>query len=510
MRESSRQTVVHRSAAAALVLGTAMSLTAVSGGIVPALADPATDTSGPTTVATAPRVTVIPEVSPTVVLEPQTQVTTTVAPVTTTAATPVATASPTSTSISVTSSSATTTSSASTSTATTQSTGTTTSGQTSTATTTPGSSTSSTTVQASQVNTTETPQRMDATAENIAIANASKPIDQNPAPASQSEIDSIKNMLDPANPSATATPSLAADAKSNVKQFQPDWVRYDDNYRPVIVNPYPEPLKVVYNYGGAPRIVVIPPLGSAITEVAQFGVYSFTAMVLNTVGAIVNVAVGCFNGGGYVPAPGQPPPLPPPPPVQYENIPVQVKYSNATYQPFVVQQIVDVGMDPAVGAEKVLLDGVTPAWGTWVQTEDGQRQFEVHKTQQFPGMDNPAEGPLPGDYQLQLASTNGPRRPASAPRICSSSVGRPWCCCWDLARSFSMSYWDGGIHATDASVPGALNLGIEIAAVRAGAGDRVMTTSGEEGDRVRRRAGHRVFQAHFALAGTAGLAVDLV
>ena len=35
------------------------------------------------------------------------------------------------------------------------------------------------------------------------------------------------------------------------------------------------------------------------------------------------------------------------------------------------------------------------------------KQFEVHKTQQLPGLDTPAEGPLPGGYPLQLASTSG-------------------------------------------------------------------------------------------------------
>jgi hypothetical protein len=90
--------------------------------------------------------------------------------------------------------------------------------------------------------------------------------------------------------------------------------------------------------------------------------------------------------------------------------PVQVQYSDATYQPFVVNRVIDVGDDPTVGGErKVLLDGVTPAWGVWTTNADGQRQFEVHKTQQFPGMDDPpGEGPLPGDYQMQLASASKP------------------------------------------------------------------------------------------------------
>jgi hypothetical protein len=99
-----------------------------------------------------------------------------------------------------------------------------------------------------------------------------------------------------------------------------------------------------------------------------------------------------------------PPPLPPPPVLRYDNVPVQVRYSQATYQPFRVQRIVDVGDDPQYGERKVLLDGVTPAWGQWTQNGNGDRQFEVHKTQQFPGLDQPREAPLPGDYQLRLVS----------------------------------------------------------------------------------------------------------
>jgi len=69
-----------------------------------------------------------------------------------------------------------------------------------------------------------------------------------------------------------------------------------------------------------------------------------------------------------------------------------------------VNQIVDVGDDAVYGEHKVLLDGVTPAWGEWTQSGNGERQFEVHRTQQYPGLDEPAQGPLPGNYQLSLAS----------------------------------------------------------------------------------------------------------
>jgi hypothetical protein len=228
--------------------------------------------------------------------------------------------------------------------------------------------------------------------------------------ASQTDIRNLTvNLNTQVNFTPNVAPTLLVEQKSPVKQWDKSWVQTDQFYRPVIINPYPQPLKVVYVYGGAPQIMIVPPLASAVTELAQIGVYSFTAMLLDAAGAAISVAVGTMYGGGYVPAPDEPPPLPPPPPVSYDAVPVQVQYTDATYQPFVVNQVVDAGMDPAVGETKVLLDGVTPAWGVWQQNDNGQRMFVVHKTQQYPGMDDPpSQGPLPGDYQLQLASANKP------------------------------------------------------------------------------------------------------
>ena len=81
-----------------------------------------------------------------------------------------------------------------------------------------------------------------------------------------------------------------------------------------------------------------------------------------------------------------------------------MRYSNATYEPFRVRQIVDLGDDVQYGGRKVLLDGATPAWGQWTTSPTGERQFEVHRTQQYPGLGDPQEAPLPGDYQMRLAS----------------------------------------------------------------------------------------------------------
>jgi hypothetical protein len=266
-------------------------------------------------------------------------------------------------------------------------------------------------VQAQKTTTpTETPKLLEATPQNIELARKSVPQVVNPPPVSQTDIRNLTvNLNTQVGFKPDVAPRVAVEQKSQVRQFDRSWVHTDEFYRPVIINPYPQPLKVVYVYGGAPRFLIIPPLASAVTELAEIGVYNFTAMVLDAAGAATSVAVGTMYGGGYVPAPGEPPPPPPAPPVTYDNVPVQVQYSDATYQPFVVHQIVDAGMDPAVGEQKVLLDGVTPAWGVWQQTDNGGRTFVVNKTQQFPGTDDPpGEGPLPGDYPLQLTSASKP------------------------------------------------------------------------------------------------------
>ena len=257
----------------------------------------------------------------------------------------------------------------------------------------------------------ETPQRVQAAPADVDIAKTAAVVEQIPAPAPTAEIDQIKSALNILSIGPGVVPvdaPVPVVAQRSVLQWQPDWVQYDEFFRPVIFNPYREPLQLVYLYAGVPRILVIPALGRIVTEARDLGAYNFTAMRLNAFGIPIDIAVGNFFGGGYFPGPGLPPPPPPPPVVRYDNIPVQVKYTNATYKPFRVKRIVDVGPDPAVGEQKVLLDGVTPAWGEWKETETGERQFEVHKTQTFPGMEEPTEAPLPGDYQMQLASDSAP------------------------------------------------------------------------------------------------------
>jgi hypothetical protein len=263
------------------------------------------------------------------------------------------------------------------------------------------------------------PETLQAPDTDVQIAKTAQVVEAKPVEAPKEEILDVARIVDLPNRERNPFDArndgrnddrvqLAGGWDRNVRQWRPDWVDYDEYYRPVLSNPYRDPVRIVYVYDNAPRVAFIPPLGRIVLEVAQYAAYSFTAVVTNAVNQAVNVAVGSFFGGGFFPGVGLPLPPPPPPLVNFANVPVQVRYPNATYQPFRVNKIVDVGPDRQYGEQKVLLDGVTPAWGEWKQTPSGERSFEVHKTQQFPGLDDPQPGPLPGDYQLTLASDESP------------------------------------------------------------------------------------------------------
>jgi hypothetical protein len=475
-----------RSAVAVLASGVVISLTALTGGLAPALADPKKEPVVPTTTVPAPEPEVIlreetkkseaeapkseappsaPALLPapeTVESPPQTQASEpappTVAPTTSAVITPVAPASPTTAANppdtttepapatstarkpasaapaappappTASASSTTTASSVSPSPAlvappsepTSGSATSETEAQTSTA----GvdSPTSSTVSQAAQVIEQSEPQTLQAPAQDVEIAKSAKVVEVKPDPAPKQDVDALSSELnldlglggrDGLSATANADVRLASARvwDRDIRQWSPDWVEYDEFYRPVILNPFRDAVRIVYVYQNAPRIVWIPPLARIVLEVAQFAAYSFTAVVATAanivnaaVNTAVNVAVGTFFGGGFFPGIGLPLPPPPPPVLRYDNVPVLVRYSDRVYEPFRVRRIVDVGDDVRFGERKVLLDGATPAWGVWTQTSTGERQFEVHRTQQFPGLDAPQEAPLPGDYRMVLAS----------------------------------------------------------------------------------------------------------
>jgi hypothetical protein len=245
--------------------------------------------------------------------------------------------------------------------------------------------------------------------QDVELAKASVPVPEDPDVLPQNEIDRLSSLLNPKNPAAGVTSTSAAAQNfatdRKVVQWQPDWVIYNDDFRPVIFNPFPDPVRIVYIEGGLPKTLTIPPLTSVLPDLGQ-GVISFTAMIVDSLGQLKDVAVGSFSSRL--------------PPDIYTNVPVVVNYRDVTYKPIVVNQITDVGEDPSVGERKVLLDGATPAWGIWTQTATGERQFVVHKTQQFPGIDAPAEGPLPGNYRLLAA--NEPLSTANVLLIVAAAV----------------------------------------------------------------------------------------
>lgn len=282
-----------------------------------------------------------------------------------------------------------------------------------------GTEPASTAIKAARPIETVRPQTLDAPEPDVELARNAKPIEQQPEPAPQQDIAALAVSLNVSHRDEPQNrdwdrPDIRArglDWDRTVRQWRPEWVQYDEYYRPIIVNPYRDPVRVVYEYQNSPRIVTINPLQRVVLYAAELAAYSFTAVVVNALNTAVNVAVGSFFGGGFIPAVGVPLPPPPPPVWRYDNVPVQVRYSSAVYEPFRVQRIVDVGEDTRYGERKVLLDGVTPAWGVWTQNGTGEKQFEVHRTQQFPGLDEPREAPLPGDYRMQLVADNATDAP---------------------------------------------------------------------------------------------------
>ena len=255
---------------------------------------------------------------------------------------------------------------------------------------------------------TEQPQTLQAPEQDVALAKNAKVVEQQPDPAPKQEVGAVASLIDVPNPvrdreDAAFRPNGDRNWDRNVRQWDPDWVEYDDYYRPVLSNPYRDPVKIIYVYQNAPRIVCIPPLARIVLEVAQFAAYSFTAVVMNT----VNTAVNLVNAGSTRPSTSQWAASSavvtsrasdcPCRRLRHRcsattTCPFRCATPNRTYEPFRVQRIVDVGNDSQYGERKVLLDGVTPAWGEWKQTPSGERQFEVHRTQQFPGLDEPREG----------------------------------------------------------------------------------------------------------------------
>ena len=137
------------------------------------------------------------------------------------------------------------------------------------------------------------PQTLDAPAEDVQLASKAAPVDEKiPAPAPEPELASFSNSIQTSlklpglDVNTSATTNFAVDPPveliSPVKQWRPDWVQYDEYYRPIILNPYRDPVRIVYMYEMTPRIMIVPPLGRMVFEAAQYAAYSFTARPAGT------------------------------------------------------------------------------------------------------------------------------------------------------------------------------------------------------------------------------------
>ena len=149
---------------------------------------------------------------------------------------------------------------------------------------------SSTVSQAAQLIEPSEPQTLEAPEQDVQIAKSAKVVEVKPDPAPKQDVDALSSELnvdlglggrDSVNASADAEVRLASARvwDRDIRQWSPDWVEYDEFYRPVILNPFRDAVRIVYVYQNAPRIVWIPPLARIVLEVAQFAAYSFTAVV---------------------------------------------------------------------------------------------------------------------------------------------------------------------------------------------------------------------------------------
>lgn len=248
--------------------------------------------------------------------------------------------------------------------------------------------------------------------QDVAIAEASDPQPADPQPLADDELEDMSQLALDDTTSSTTTTDTSTDVSTEswdhqVTTWNSSWVGYDSYYRPVLLNPYRSPMSLIYTYDGAQRVVTVPPLQRVVLDAPKPGVYGFTAVTRSPSGAVQKVSVGSFTGGGYVPAPGQPPAPEPATPPTYTDVLVQLHYDAGTSQPFRVKTLADLGDDAGVGARKVLIDGAITAWGDWAKTSGGERQFEITKTVTLPGLTEPAQAPLPGygDVALRAATS---------------------------------------------------------------------------------------------------------
>ena len=202
--------------------------------------------------------------------------------------------------------------------------------------------------QAAKVIQMSEPQILQAPKADVELARNANPVEVKTNPAAKHDVAELTSSIgvdlgvkDPLGVDATASAKvdtrLAIDRERvwdrNVRQWSPDWVQYDEYYRPIILT------RTAIRCGsststttprgsaGHPAAGAGRPRGGAVRGVQLHRRGRHRSQLVNAaVDTAVNVAVGSFFGGGYVPAIGLPLPPPPPPVLRYDNVPVQVRY----------------------------------------------------------------------------------------------------------------------------------------------------------------------------------------
>ena len=158
-------------------------------------------------------------------------------------------------------------------------------------------------------------------------------------------------------------------------------LEYNDHHQPTIYNPYTDPFRVRYYYGGGYREIWVPVGGRIVMPVPVVGIYPFTIVSANHLWA------GDFCGGSYM-APvgwtGPPPPSwhPPPPPVVYTNREVRVVSANRVVRAASVKMAGRDETRPEGQRDTYMVNGTTLAWGE--TKPDGA--IDIAATQTLPGV----------------------------------------------------------------------------------------------------------------------------
>ena len=168
---------------------------------------------------------------------------------------------------------------------------------------------------------TAEPETLTAPEQDVQLAKQSKLIEVKPQPASKEDVDFLssainlqsKTKLGPFDSEFGAGSEFSVGGDRDrgrgrdwenkywdkkVRQWDRDWIEYDQFYRPIIFNPFRAPVRIVYALANATRILVIQPLARVIVDVAELAAYSFTAVVLgaaNVVSDVANVAADVVN-----------------------------------------------------------------------------------------------------------------------------------------------------------------------------------------------------------------------